>query len=695
MKEFEILVDETNVEQQLAFDFIANTNTSLFVTGKAGTGKTTFIKRILGEVNKNFIVLAPTGIAAIAVGGQTMHSFFGFPLEVLGPHAAVELSLEKRLVLEKVDTIVIDEASMVRSDMVDAMDRCLRGVMHTHMPFGGKQVVFVGDLYQLPPVVDKGSVDDEMLSDLYGGGLPFFYKAHALKRINLPKIEFKRVYRQDDKEFVELLNKMRVGKVTSEELALLNSRVCRSEEAKDYSVTLTAYNYIAGKINEEQLGCLEGDEFVFVGKTEGEFKRKDSPAPEKLKLKVGAQVIFCRNNYAHKCANGTIAKVVELDEHSIKVRLEGGREVAVEPMTWESRRSVYNKETKKLESEIIGTYTQYPLKLAWAITIHKSQGMTFDRMHLDLTRGTFAPGQAYVAISRMRSLEGLTLSNPIHPHHITLNPEVRAFSNSFNDMHMINDELEMGKVVFKYIQAKKHDMAAAGCLVQVISKAEKNDLRNAALLAKRMFDIMLDDEHLFGLTEEVALLKDCSMTCNFLNAVFCLYGNRYEEAIGYANMVLSQRSCLEAMYVKGRALYALGKYNEAYEVNYQMITATREADDSKMIDKKQYLFEARLNVHMGNPNIPICKQLIRVCPECIDAYLMIRSEALRNGMRIEIVDELSERASLINAFNNVAVAEVEFKQLLADEMKNQSSAFYLFKRHILKIAKTEPTNEAF
>ena len=222
--------------------------------------------------------------------------------------------------------------------------------------------------------------------------------------------------------------------------------------------------------------------------------------------------------------------------------------------TWESHERRYNRETKKVESEVVGTYTQYPLKLAWAITIHKSQGMTFERMHFDLTHGTFAPGQAYVAISRMRSLDGLTLSTPIMSHHITQNPEVLAFANSYNDVEMINDELETGKLVYKFLAKKEYDNAAKSCLRLAVMKAQKGDYRNAALIAKQMFDVMIDDDLLLGLTKNYSILKNCSITCHFLNAVFCLYGYRYEEAIGYANMVLSRKNCLEAMFIKNRVL---------------------------------------------------------------------------------------------------------------------------------------------
>ena len=672
-------LDMENREQQKAFDIVANTNNCLFITGKAGTGKTTFVRRLLEEVNKNFLVLAPTGIAALAVGGQTIHSFFGFPLDVIGPHTHLSISPIQKDILEKVDTIIVDEASMVRSDMVDGMDRCLRIAFNTHMPFGGKQVVFVGDLFQLPPVVKMGSVDEEMLHDLYGSGVPFFFKAKVLKRMNLLNIEFQIVYRQSDAEFVNILNKIRIGETISDDLTLLNQHVCKTEDLSDYSVILSAYNKRVEQINEKKLAEIDAEEFCYEGQISGSFNKGDSSAPMRLRLKVGAQVIFCRNDYSHGCANGTIGMVKELEEDKITIRLENGTELNVKQATWESYERVYNRETRKMESRVVGTYTQYPLRLAWAITIHKSQGMTFERMHLDLTRGTFAPGQAYVALSRMRSLRGLTLSNAIMPHHITQNPEVRAFANSFNNMEMIDDELNSGQLIYRYLSAKNYTDATKTCLNLIVQKVNGNDLRNAALLAKRMFDIMLDDDCLMGMTKDVVLLKSCNMTSNFLNAVVCLYGNRYEESIGYADMVLSRRICLEAMFIKARALYALGKYEEAYDVNYQIINATKESEDKKAVDKKQYLFEAKLNQQIGNSNIAICKQLIKICPECLRAYEMMR----KSGKMILNIKE-GEGNEFVLAFNDASVSDDSFNSML-ENADLESKEFLRFKRLVCRI----------
>jgi hypothetical protein len=656
-------LDTQNVEQQKAFDLVANTNTCLFITGKAGTGKTTFIKRIQEEINKNFLVLAPTGIAAIAVGGQTMHSFFGFPMQAMGPHTKISLSNDKFQILQETDTIIVDEASMVRSDMVDGMDRCLRMVFNTNMPFGGKQVIFVGDLFQLPPVVKEGSADAEMLHDLYGAGLPFFYKAFVLKRMNLPKIEFQKAYRQSDEDFLNILNKMRNGEVTNEDLALLNKHVLKIPDNEDYSVTLTSYNSMAEKINDEKLDSIEEEEFCYQAEIREDFKKNDAPVPESLRLKVGAQVIFCRNYPQAGYMNGTIGKVSKLDEEHIFVTLENGAEINVSKVDWENIQSKYNSQTHKMESEVVGSFTQFPLKLAWAITIHKSQGMTFDKMHFDLSRGTFQAGQAYVAISRLCSLDGLTLSNPILPHHVTQNQEVRVFANSFNDIDMINDELKTGKLLYKYLKANDYDMAVNSCIRLMMYKIQKKDYRNAALIAKQMFDVMLDDKCLLGITKRMKLLKDCSMTCNFLNAVICLYGNRYEEAIGYADMVLSRKTCLEAMFIKGRALYELKRYDEAYDVVYQIINISKEGEEKKAIDKKLLLFEARVNERIGNSVIPFAKQLISLCPEFLFSYIMIRKEADASGVEIVFAPE-EEHTDMLKAFVDKNISNQDFMEML-------------------------------
>ncbi len=685
MENTEFKIDSTNVEQQKAFDLVENTNTSLFITGKAGTGKTTFIKGIQKLIKKNFLVLAPTGIAAMNVKGLTLHSFFGLPFTAMGLKDWPKVNDDHRDLLTRVDSIIIDEASMVRCDWVDAIDRVLRHLMQNHLPFGGKQMIFVGDLFQLPPVVKSGSADEELLCKLYGNGTPYFYKANVMKRINLPMIEFLKVYRQNDTEFLEILDRMRLGENTDTDLATLNRHVSSDDAVGNYAVTLTAYNKVADNINNMKLVDIEAEEYCYEGEIDGDFRMSDSPVPMQLRLKEGAQVIICRNDFSLECVNGTIAIVSKLDETGIQVRLKNGKQIAMKKMVWASYESVYNEETGKVESEEVGTFTQYPLKLAWAITIHKSQGMTFDRMHLDLTRGTFAPGQTYVAVSRMRTLEGLTISNKLQRHHIIQNAEIKAYSNSFNNMAVIDEELLFGQMLYKCLQKRDYNGAAKVCMHRSLEMMKAGDYRNAALMAKKMYDVMLDDKCLMGMTDGISPLKDCSTTCNFLNAIICLYGNRMEEAVGYANMVLDRRACPEAMFVKGKALQRLGRYEEVCEMNMvqQIFKGVMETDESVVVDMKQYLFVAELNDQMSKPNISICKRLLKLVPGYLPAFSMIRKEALANGITIE-KDDVEDENDLVNAFNDATVSDDDFKKMLEDSDQN-TALFRQFSQKIRKI----------
>lgn len=682
-QENDFQIDTENREQQTAFAYVANTNTSIFITGKAGTGKTTFVKNILEKVNKNFLVLAPTGIAALNVGGQTIHSFFGFPLYAIDPYTHMEVSKEKRELLQGIDTIIVDEASMVRCDLVDGMDRYLRQMAHSHLPFGGKQMVFVGDLFQLPPVVKRDSADEDTLHQSYGAGPFYFYKAFVMRRMRMPKIEFQKVYRQKDKEFMDILDRMRLGVNTDKDLAMLNKHVSSDGVVGDFSVTLTAKNAVADGFNEQRLAAIAKEEFCYSGEVSGKFRTQDAPVPMELKLKEGAQVIFCRNDYVRGCMNGTIAKVKELTGQSIKVCLESGKEIVVEKMTWESYEKVYDEKTHEYKMEVVGTFTQYPLKLAWAITIHKSQGMTFDRMHFDLSRGLFAAGQAYVAISRMRTLEGLTLSRKIMSHDIIQNNQIKAYANSFNDVALIEDELEFGKVFYGFLSQKDYDNAAKTCMKYTIAKIKAGDYRNAALMAKEMFDVMLNDECLNGMTKRVPLLKDCSMTCNFLNAVLCLYKGRYEEAIGYANLVLDKKPCIEAMFIKAKALLALEQYEEAMAVDALIVETSKNPENKVYADKKQYLFEARLNQQLGRPNLDTCKHLCRLCPEYTPTYMMLREEATKNGLLIEREEDEVEN-KLADAFNDHTVTDADFQRML-EEADKKGAEFIAFSKRVRKL----------
>ena len=360
-------IDPQNHEQQLAYELVANTNSSFFLTGRAGTGKTTFLHNVQKLAGKQFITLAPTGVAAILAGGDTIHSFFGLPMEVCTPGTCGKMNETKVLTLLHADTIIIDEVSMVRCDIMDAIDYTMRKALRNNMPFGGKQIIFVGDMFQLPPVVKQGPEKD-MLKDLYQTDDFFFYKSNAIKRMRLVKIEFRKVYRQDDEHFLHILENVRLNKVTPEDIMHLNERVCTPTEDDGAVITLASINKTADKINLQHLEEIEAEEFVYEGTVNGKFEEKKFPVDLELRLKVGAQVMFTRNDQQKRWANGTLGKVTKLTKDEISVTLNNGETYVVPCCSWESYSYDYNKEERKMKKELTGTFTQYPLKLAWAIT---------------------------------------------------------------------------------------------------------------------------------------------------------------------------------------------------------------------------------------------------------------------------------------------------------------------------------------
>ena len=407
-------IETNNIEFQTALELIQETNQSFFLTGKAGTGKSTFLKHIVETVSKDFVVIAPTGIAAVNVGGVTIHSFFQFPLRPLLPEDE-DIKIfwkdsERRKIISAMDTLIIDEISMVRADLIDGIDYSLRkNGGNPNLPFGGKQVVFVGDIFQLEPVTIKNSGEQKIISEIYGSS--YFYNAKVFERVSLFTVELQKVYRQTDSAFISLLDKVRVKEISQTDLNKINTRVFSQSELNknDFAITLTTKNDLADIVNIKKLTELKTDSFTYNAEVSDEFEESKYPTEPELTLKIGAQVIFIKNDTDKRWVNGTIGQVSGLTDTEIKVMLKDGEIYSVEKRIWENIKYQYNQEKKKIEQEIVGTFKQYPLKLAWAITIHKSQGLTFDRVVVDFGCGTFASGQAYVALSRVTSFEGLFL----------------------------------------------------------------------------------------------------------------------------------------------------------------------------------------------------------------------------------------------------------------------------------------------
>ena len=458
-------LDTNNKEFQDALQLITHTRQSVFLTGKAGTGKTTFLKYICNHTKKKYVVLAPTGIAAINAGGVTLHSFFKLPFRPMLPDDP-DLSLshgrifeffkypkEKRKIIAEVDLIIIDEISMVRADIIDCVDRILRVYSgNMRLPFGGKQLLFVGDVFQLEPVVP--SDQKEILSLFYAS--PFFFSARVFKDINLVPIELQKVYRQTDPVFINVLDRIRNNAARKQELDTLNGRYFPSFEPQneDMYITLATRRDQVDFINEKKLAELPGEEYVSVGKIEGDFPESSLPTQLNLSIKEQAQVIFIDNDYERRWVNGTIGMVSGIDENgNVYVLLESGVEHLVEPTSWRNYKYKYNEKEKRIEEEIVGTFEQLPIRLAWAITVHKSQGLTFSRVVVDLTGGVFAGGQTYVALSRCTSLEGLVLKSKISSRDIFIRKEIVEFSQIFNNQALIEKSLKESEAELQYGRA--------------------------------------------------------------------------------------------------------------------------------------------------------------------------------------------------------------------------------------------------
>jgi predicted negative regulator of RcsB-dependent stress response len=460
-------LDTQNKEFQEALQLVQYTRNSVFLTGKAGTGKSTFLRYVCEHTKKKHIVLAPTGIAAINAGGSTLHSFFKLPFYPLLPddprfslrdgkiHDFLKYTKAHRKLLQEVELIIIDEISMVRADIIDFIDRVLRIYSHNMRdPFGGKQMLMVGDVYQLEPVVK--SDEREILNRFYPS--PFFFSARVFQEMELVSICLNKVYRQSDPVFINVLDHIRNNTASPAHLQLLNTRVGAqlSRAESELAITLATRRDTVDFINQNRLTELPGDSVTLKGEIKGEFPENSLPTQMELELKVGAQVIFVKNDQERRWVNGTLGTIVGMDENdTLYIVTEDGREVDVERATWHNIRYRYNEEERKIEEEELGTFTQFPIRLAWAITIHKSQGLTFSHVNIDLTGGAFTGGQTYVALSRCTSLDGITLVKEIQRSDVFVKPDIVRFATRFNDQQAVERALKLAQADVQYAEAAR------------------------------------------------------------------------------------------------------------------------------------------------------------------------------------------------------------------------------------------------
>lgn len=588
-------IDLDNPEFQQVLNLVENTRSSVFLTGKAGTGKSTFLRYITRHTRKQFVVLAPTGIAAINAGGQTLHSFFHIPLKPLLPDDVefAPSNLRNRMkyktdfvkLLRKLDLIIIDEISMVRADVLDFINKILQYFCNdSSRPFAGKQILMVGDIFQLEPVTT--SDHRQLLRHSYPG-TTFFFDAHVFKDCTIVPIELKKVYRQTDAQFISILDNIRSDHASALDLATINQRVVPGFDPAitpldqfpggEMSMVIASKRSTVDHINNTRLTQLNSSPCTFKAAIKGEFPSSSFPTEENLTLKVGAQVVFIRNDMERRWVNGTLATITSLAPDYFEVTLEDGQVHKVEPEIWENMHYTYDESERTIKEEVKGTFTQFPVKLAWAITIHKSQGLTFSHVVIDLGSGAFSGGQTYVALSRCTSLSGIVLTGPLSQRDIFVSPAVKQFSTRFNNQALVARAFDDARADTLYTQAAT-DFAAGRYRAAVDNFVAAQDIRNDlhAPAIRRALSRKLTD--LAAAKTEVARLQSrieqMQSQLQQLANEFVQLGNQsldegWDPAPAIANFdkaIALDPKCQPAHIGRAKALAAAGSSDEAIEI---------------------------------------------------------------------------------------------------------------------------------
>ena len=649
-------MDTINPELQLANDFIKYTGNNIFLTGKAGTGKTTFLHKLKENTPKRMIITAPTGVAAINAGGVTLHSFFQMPFGPFLPGSDVQqqrqrhrFSKEKINIIKSLDLLVIDEISMVRADLLDAVDAVLRRYKHQNQPFGGVQLLMIGDLHQLPPVVK----DDEwnLLKQYYDSF--YFFSSNALRQTQMISIELKHIYRQSDAHFIQLLNRVRDNRLDQETLEALNTRYkpeFQADEENNY-ITLTTHNRSADTINENHLQKLDSKPFVFQAVIEGDYPEYIYPTAEKLILKEGAQVMFVRNDSSAEKLyfNGKIGKITKIDKQSITVKCPSDEsEILVERADWENIKYALDPESKEISEQVLGTFCQFPLRLAWAITIHKSQGLTFEHAIID-ANAAFSHGQVYVALSRCKTFEGMVLSTPITQRAVKTDSTVAQFVERASQNSPTQEQLSSAKISYQQkLLLECFDFQALHFSLKKLSK----------LLSQNLKLIQFSGFEIFQTVEKKTLDEVIIVSGKFTRQLQSLFAN---NKVPEDDAKLQERVQKASHYFTGKLQSGLVEWLAAFNVD----------SDNKEI-KKQI-----------NQSVNFLRQAVAVkmasLQSCQDGFL---TGTYLNALALAEIDSRSN-APVKKSTPDYNAADVEHPELLqtlkswrAEQAEEQGVAHY-------------------
>ncbi|MDO4511876.1 MAG: AAA family ATPase [Bacteroidales bacterium] len=613
-------IDLDNAEFQAAWRLLQDTRKSVFLTGKAGSGKSTFLKYIRKHTKKKNIVLAPTGISAVNVGGQTLHSFFKIPFKPLLPddpdfsprkiRQTLRYSKDKVKIIKELELIIIDEISMVRADIIDFIDKVLRiYCANQREPFGGKQLLFVGDVFQLEPVVTRDM--REILRRFYNQF--FFFNAHVFGDLGLVPIELRKMYRQTDNTFLTLLDRVRNNHVSPIDIAQLNQRYNPNyNDNGEFVITLAMRRDTVDAINDEHMRALKTPEFTFAGEVSGTYPDSELPTSKDLVVKEGAQIIFIRNDKENRWVNGTLAKVSEVCNDYLKVEMEDGQIHELEREVWENMQYSFDEKENKITEKVLGSFSQYPIKPAWALTVHKSQGLTFNHVVIDFGGGAFTSGQTYVALSRCTSLEGITLLKPLSERDIIVNTAVITFSHRFNDQFLIENALrqERSRTLYrKSIHAFDHGefSDAVKCFVEAMAIDDVSKSPSVhRLISQKLYRFKKLDDQIHSLEKVIdaqnKLMRQLAAEYTEMGTQTLGYGDLVgEEEVPYGGKTRIDEIAFKSANANfDKAIRICPAYTEAYVGKAHLLHTIGEAEEAeKLYQKALEAVPDSFEVHMA------------------------------------------------------------------------------------------------